>query len=128
MIFYLSTDGLLAPTQALAGKGFSLVEIPTDKPGLMEHLNKLLIMIRGSALLPPEMEPVAVETAPGVTPAPITPKSLNRSDVEVMGYVVRSGPFNEPNLVNFIRANRDPEMLNALDKALIDARKAVLRG
>jgi hypothetical protein len=42
MRLYIRTDGSYAGTQADAGKGWKLEEVPTDKPGLLAYLNAMV--------------------------------------------------------------------------------------
>ncbi len=45
MKLYLAADGFYVGTQAEAkklGKGWEQIDIPTDKEGLIEHLNRLI--------------------------------------------------------------------------------------
>lgn len=42
MRLYITSAGRYAGTQADAGKGFTQVEVPTDKAGLLDYLNALV--------------------------------------------------------------------------------------
>lgn len=63
MKLYITAAGVYAGTQVEAkadGKGWQLEEVPTDKYGLIDYLNKLVH--KGSGLPPFAPEPVAPPT------------------------------------------------------------------
>lgn len=69
MRLYERTDGTIAGTQAEAGKGFTQIEVPTDKAGLIDYLNRnrhIPCPCNGAGAPTPAPEPLLA--AP--TPAP----------------------------------------------------------
>jgi hypothetical protein len=67
---YIRTDGSYAGTQADAGKGWKLEEVPTDKPGLLAYLN---------AMVGSDPAPMALRSPVEAPPAAIRPGYAEKS-------------------------------------------------
>lgn len=105
MRLYICTDGSYAGTQADAGKGWTQVEVPTDKPGLLGYLNGL-----GASKSTPEPveAPVARDTAfrgthaPATTPRGLQALSEGRELDQVEAWIDRAHGWQLVRLVGMV--------------------------
>lgn len=66
MRFYRTTSGAWAGTQADAGKGFETIEVPTDKPGLLDWLNANARPENAAVIITPPPAPPARQQQPSI--------------------------------------------------------------